>query len=137
MKYAYIESGKVADIARVDPFSIFSPAYASQFIEAPDDVEAGWLYEDGAFTPAPPTVQEVPASCSRRQGQLALLARERLDDVEAAIAAITDPIERRAAQIEYEADTWERGNQFVQQMWAQLGGTDEELDGLFRLAVTF
>lgn len=41
-----------------------------------------------------------------------------------------------AAQIEYEADTWERANPLLQQMWAQLGGTPEQLDNLFRLAVT-
>lgn len=78
----------------------------------------------------------VPASCTRRQGRLALLAQGLLDDVEAAIDAIADPTEQRAAKIEYEADTWERGNPFVQAMWAQLGGTPEQLDDLFRLAVT-
>ena len=41
-----------------------------------------------------------------------------------------------AAQIEYEADTWERSNAFLQQMWAGLGGTPEQLDDLFRMAVT-
>lgn len=78
----------------------------------------------------------VPTSCTRRQGRLALLNAGLLDDVEAAIAAIPDPAEQRAAQIEYEADTWERGNAFLQAMWAQLGGTPEELDDLFRMAVT-
>ncbi|MNW16799.1 hypothetical protein D3C71_2157760 [compost metagenome] len=56
--------------------------------------------------------------------------------MEAAIAAITDPFDRRDAQIEYEAATWERGSPFVQDMWAQLGGTPEQLDDLFRMAVT-
>ena len=34
------------------------------------------------------------------------------------------------------ADVWERSNPFLQQMWAQLGGTTEQLDELYRLAVT-
>lgn len=90
--------------------------------------------------PVPPTPEPepapVPSSCTRRQGRLALLQNDLLDDVEDAIAAIPDPAQRRAAQIEYEADTWDRGNAFLQGMWAQMGGTEEGLDDLFRLAVT-
>lgn len=85
---------------------------------------------------APVVAVTVPSSCTRRQGQLALLEVEKLDDAEALIAAIPDAKQRRAAQIEYEADTWERSNAFVQAMWAQLGGTLEQLDDLFRMAVT-
>lgn len=78
----------------------------------------------------------IPKSCTRRQGQLALLTHGVLDDAEAAIAAITDPVQKREAQIEYEADTWERANPFLQQLWAQLGGTPQSLDEAFVLAVT-
>lgn len=78
----------------------------------------------------------VPQSCTRRQGRLALLQAGHLDAVETAIAAITDPVQRMSAQIEYEADTWERANAFLQAMWAQLGGTPDELDELFMSAVT-
>ena len=78
----------------------------------------------------------IPKSCTRRQGQLALLTHGVLDDAEAAIAAITDPVQRREAQIEYEADTWERANPFLRQLWAQLGGTPQSLDEAFVLAVT-
>ena len=90
------------------------------------------VVDDKIVLPAAP----VPASCTRRQGRLALLSHELLDDVEAAIAAIADPIEQRQAGIEYEADVWERGNAFLQQMWASLGGDSAGLDDLFRLAVT-
>ena len=78
----------------------------------------------------------IPKSCTRRQGQLALLTHGVLDDAEAAIAAITDPVQKREAQIEYEADTWERANPFLQALWAQLGGTPQSLDEAFALAVT-
>lgn len=78
----------------------------------------------------------VPQSCTRRQGRLALLQAGLLAAVETAIAAITDPVQRMSAQIEYEADTWERANAFLQAMWAQLGGTPDELDALFMSAVT-
>lgn len=78
----------------------------------------------------------VPQSCTRRQGRLALLQAGQLDAVETAIAAITDPVQRMSAQIEYEADKWERANALLQAMWAQLGGTPDELDALFMSAVT-
>lgn len=86
--------------------------------------------------PPPPAPPYVPPSVTRRQGRLALLEVGKLDDVEAAIEAITDPVQRRAAQIEYEADTWERSNAFLQSMWAQLGGTEQQLDDLFILAAS-
>ena len=78
----------------------------------------------------------VSRSCQRRQGRLVLLQAGYLGAVESAIAAIEDPVQKMAAQIEYEADTWERDNAFVQSMWAQLGGTPDQLDDLFTLAVT-
>lgn len=116
------------------------------FTAAPDDVESlgPTLYAQaiagkfGEISPyvAPEPVVVVPASCTRRQGRLALLNAGKLDAVETAIDAIADPTGKRQAQIEYDADTWERGNVFLQSMWATLGGTSEELDALFTLAVT-
>jgi hypothetical protein len=78
----------------------------------------------------------IPKSCTRRQGRLALLAFGMLDEAETAIAAITDPVQKREAEIEYEADTWERGNPFLSGLWTQLGGTPQSLDEAFVLAVT-
>ncbi len=95
-----------------------------------------WLAEGNEPLPYVPPPPEVPATCARRQGRLALLQAGYLAAVEQSIATIADPVQRMAAQIEYEADTWERGNAFLQAMWAQLGGTPEQLDDLFRLAVS-
>ncbi len=117
------------------------------FSASPDDVEEHGraIFADavaGKFGTiaeyvAPVIPAEPPStSCSRRQGRLALLEFEKLDLVESAIAAIDDPALRRRAQIEYEADTWERSNLFLQSMWVTLGGTSEELDALFACAVT-
>lgn len=62
MKYVYLENSVVTDIARVDPYTIFYPNYASQFIEAPDEVTFGWLLVDGTWTPPPaPTPEEIQA----------------------------------------------------------------------------
>lgn len=87
--------------------------------------------------PAEPAPAPIPHACTRRQGQRALLEAGKLDDVEAAISAIPDAFEKRVAQVEYEAGTWERSNPFLIGMWSQLGGTEAELDDLFRLAQTF
>ena len=86
--------------------------------------------------PDAPRVDTTPHSCSRRQGRLVLESWGMYEAAEAAIAAIADPAERRIAQIEYEADTWERSNPFLSALWAQLGGTPESLDEAFALAVT-
>lgn len=87
--------------------------------------------------PAGPDPDPVPHTCTRRQGLQALLVHgHRRADIEALIAAIPDEIERESALNEYEAASWERANPVVQQMWAQLGGTPEQLDDLFRMAVT-
>lgn len=81
--------------------------------------------------------QPVPGQVTRRQGLLALLSYGiKRSDIEAVIASIEDDNEREAAQIEYESATWERSNARVQSMWAALDGTPEQLDDLFRLAVT-
>ena len=96
----------------------------------------GDIYENGGII-SPPEAEHapiVPQAVTRRQARLALLEVGKLDDFEGAIAAIEEPTERRAAEIEYEADTWERSNEFLQTMWAQLGGAESELDELFTLA---
>ena len=131
--YAIIESGVVANMA------LATEALDANWVLATAGVAIGWLHDGTAFSPPPapePEPERVPHSCTRRQGQRALLVHGHLDDVEAAIAAISDPLDRRDAQIEYEAGIWERDNPFVQAMWAQLGGTPEQLDDLFRMAVT-
>lgn len=95
-----------------------------------------WLAAGGVPEPADVLPGPIPATCTRRQGRLALLQAGHLATVEQTVVSIADPAQRVAAQIEYEADTWERDNAFLQGMWAQLGGTAEQLDDLFALAVT-
>lgn len=111
------------------------------FTATPDDTEqhgreiyaaalAGEYGQVAPYVAPPPEPEPVPTSVTRRQGRLALLHVDKLDAVEAAIA------NDRQGQIEYEADTWERSNPFLQALWAQLGGTESELDELFIMAAT-
>ena len=132
MRAHVIEKGVVINTIEVDSLK-FIPGLIDGSVGA-----IGWLWDGKTLTAPVEFVveQTIPDSVTRRQGRLALLRGGYLDDVEAAIAAITDPVERQAAQIEYEADTWERGNAFLQQMWTQLGGTKTGLDELFSLATS-
>lgn len=87
MKYAYIESGKVIEVARVNPFGIFHEDYASKFVEVPDDVEPGYLVTDDGYIPAP-----VELSYPRFVGNEKLdlfTIQEQLAVVE---ATMTDPV---------------------------------------------
>ena len=95
-----------------------------------DTAGIGWAYAGGVFTP-PVAPVVVPQTITRRQGRLALLQAGKLDAAEAIVKA-----GGLAAQIEYEAATWERGNAYLQQIWALLGGSDKELDELFTLAAS-
>ena len=95
-----------------------------------DTAGIGWAYAGGEFTP-PVAPVVVPQTITRRQGRIALMQAGKLDAAEAIVKA-----GGLAAQIEYEAATWERGNEYLQQIWALLGGSDKELDALFVLAAS-
>ena len=144
--FALVENNIVTNIAvvpqdqahRGDDYMAKDLGLGGTWVEA-GDASIGWMYKNGELVPPAepePMPEPMPSSMTRRQGRLALLNVGKLDDVEAAIDAIEDAIERRAAQIEYEADTWERSNTFLQQLWSQLGGTEQELDDLFKLGTT-
>ena len=54
MNYALIESNVVKHILRVPPENIFPPAIAVAYVPCGEDVQVGWLLEDGAFVAPPP-----------------------------------------------------------------------------------
>ena len=71
-----------------------------------EGVVADW---EGPLPEPAPLPVPVPQSVTMRQARLALLGAGLLDDVDAALAAIPDATQRRAAQIEWEyAATVER-----------------------------
>lgn len=55
MHYVYAKDKVVVDQCQIDPFNVFTPSYASGFVEAEDEVTFGWIQEDdGTFSPPPP-----------------------------------------------------------------------------------
>ena len=80
-----------------------------------------------------------PSVCSPAQGLVALYALKQITeaDVNATIAAITDPVLRYTSQVAFaRATEWRRDSASMQQLAALLGLTEADLDVLFAFAVT-
>ena len=91
-----------------------------------------WVAEGNTPEPADPPPPVVITSVTMRQARLALLGAGLLDDVDAAIAAIPNPVQRKAAEIEWEyATTVDRDSPFTQQLAQGLGLTTEQKNELF------
>ena len=82
------------------------------------------------YVPPPP---EVPASVTRRQGKQALLMAGLLSNVQPAIDAISDPIQRGLIQIEWDdSQIFERHRPSVIGLAAAIGlTTPKQVDALF------
>lgn len=132
MIHVFLTNNTVTDVARVDPFTIFAPGYAAQFIAAPDEVTHGWKLSSGTWTPPPaPPPPGPPTVVTMRQARLALLQAGKLAAVAPAIAALPSPA-KEAAQIEWEYSTEvQRSWPLVQALAPALGMTNADLDALF------
>ena len=97
-----------------------------------------WRLAEVQDVPATPT-PATPTVCSPAQGLVALFAIKQIteSDVNATIAAITDPVARYTSQIAFaRATEWKRDSASMQQLAALLGLTESDLDALFAFAVT-
>lgn len=121
MKYFVDEQGRYLGGWDGNP-----PEVAIEVPCAPSDARQIWQFPDWSDVPA-----TTPLSITRRQARLALLHAGKLAAVEAAIAAIADPVQQMAAQIEYENATWERANAWIDQLGAQIGLSPSDIDQLF------
>lgn len=88
-----------------------------------------------------PEPQPIPVNlvCSPAQGIVALFAVKQITeaDVNAAIAGITDPIEKYKAHVSFTRTTeWRRDSAAMQGLAILLGLTEVDLDELFNFATT-
>lgn len=128
-KYVYVENGVVTEAFQVDPFRILNPDYAALFVEAPLEVEAGWIATETGFEPPP---IPVPTSVTRRQAIQQLIIEGLDDDVQAVIDSIPSATQRKLLQAWYdESQVFERNRPEINQMWLALGRTQEQLDQTF------
>lgn len=114
--------------------------HAERMIVIDEALALGWVNyraneaRDGLelLPPAEPAPAPVPQTVTRRQARQALLMADLLDDVQPAIDAIPDPVQRRMAQIEWE-DSLEfvRTRPLVIQIGEALGLDDAALDQMF------
>ena len=87
----------------------------------------------------PPPTPATPSVCAPAQGLVALFAIKQITeaDVNATIAAITDPVARYTSQVAFaRATEWKRDSVVIQQLATLLGLTETDLDALFEFAVT-
>jgi hypothetical protein len=96
----------------------------SEFYQVDGRWQVHWVVVD-----LPP---RVPERVTMRQARLALLGADLLDAVEPAIAAIPDPVQRRAAEIAWEYSTEvRRDDGLIAAIAGKLGLTDAQIDELF------
>lgn len=104
-------------------------------VELPENFEPSKYEFDGVGIvpkPTPTARPTAPRVVTMRQARLALLDAGLLDDVDAAITAIAEPGQRRAAQIEWDySSEVHRDKQLVAMLAPALNLTDDQLDELF------
>jgi hypothetical protein len=95
-----------------------------------------WLAKYGAL-PTPVVIDGVPQEVTRRQAKQALIQEGKIDLVQPAIDAITDPTQRALMQSEWDdSQTFQRQRPSLIQMATAIGLTSTDIDDLFKLAAT-
>lgn len=146
MRIYLYDDQRVSTGEHVDIEDLYAPvpAYATH-VQPPEtvgDEVAHWNGKVWTVLPERPPAPEpepVPASCTPAQGLVALFAVKQIteDQLLAAIGQIADPVQQYTARIGLQrATTWERGSPTMQAMAALLGLTEQDLDDLYKLAVT-
>jgi hypothetical protein len=132
MRYAILSGITVSNVIVAD--ANFAASIGA--IECPDEAGIGWTYDGTNWSAPAPVPPPVPQVVTMRQARLALLQAGKLDDVDAAIAALPSP-EKEAAQISWEYSTEvRRDSDLVKQLAPGLGLDDAALDALFTQAAT-
>ena len=83
MKYARLNTNTAVDVRTESPEGFYTPNVVEEFIEVPDQVEDGWILNDGEWSapPVPPEPEPAPhiyQSLSAMQFYLAFKPSERI-----------------------------------------------------------
>jgi hypothetical protein len=124
---------KTGDSVRIEQVAYRNAANDRLVLDTGEVPPAGFYEFDHSADPAP---LQTPASITRRQARLCLLQAGKLAAVEQAIVDIADTAQRTAAQIEYENDTWERNNPWIDQLGQAVDLSVTDIDQLFITAAT-
>ena len=73
--YAIVENNTITEVLRVAPSSIYPTSYASRFIEVPDGVQRGWVWNGKAYAPPP----EPPKTPDQIKAEIMTATQQRLD----------------------------------------------------------
>lgn len=121
-----------SDLSRylIQLVAVADPPQGQQYAARTYAVAGEEVTASAAFEPIPPG--PVPDEVKRIQGRRALRLAGKLDAAEAAVAGASVEVK------DYWADTgiFRRDNALLIALWHGLGGTDDQLDDLFRLAAT-
>lgn len=115
----------------------FDPATHKAVELAPVQLEGGWVQQWEVVALTQQEIDEarrarVPAKVTRRQARQALLIAGLLDNVQPAIDAIADPVQRGMAQIEWDdSQDFERDRPLLIQLGHAIGLDDVGIDNLF------
>lgn len=90
MHYVFLTNSVVTDQCQPDPYTVFYPEYASQFIEAADEVTFGWTYESGVFVPPPPIPPPTPEELKQQNKSIASQRLQETDWVD--LGPVGDPM---------------------------------------------
>jgi hypothetical protein len=108
-----------------------------QAIRAKTTATAENALDDIITNPAPPVLEPVPESVSRRQLLVALFMATGVKDTDilTSLGAIADPAARYVATVEFrEAGEFRRAHPLIAQLAAQLSLSAEQVDDIFRAA---
>lgn len=131
-------TGQVAEVISWSPEGRYPPEWI--WVECPDNTRQFAGYDGDVFDnpplPEPPPYEPPPPilpPLTRRQLRLGLLSiGVTAEDVETHIAAITDPVDRAAALIEWEGAThYKRDHPLVADVAAEMQLPPEQVDALW------
>jgi len=134
MKFAFINDNQVKKIEDTEEEQAFSQAIYFQQIIQIDSLdpqpEVGWLWESGRL------VANIPDATPRQIRQALILSGVSIDMITAALDSLPEPT-RSLAKVEWEYSiAFKRNRPLVIQVGLMLGWTHNQLDDLWKLALS-